>query len=90
MTAVHAFVSGRVQGVYYRQSTRHVATRLGLIGWVRNLPDRRVEVWAQGDPAAIDALVEWMWEGPPHAAVTGVESHDVEPDDRLQDFLVVN
>lgn len=90
MKAVHAHVSGFVQGVFYRQSTRQAATALGLIGWVRNLADRRVEVWAQGDPDAVERLVDWLWEGPPRAKVTGVESHDVEPDDSLQDFLVIN
>lgn len=90
MRAAHAFVSGLVQGVYFRQSTRQRARALGLTGWVRNLRDGRVEVWVQGDPARVEDLVGWLWEGPPRSRVTGVESDDVEPDDGLQDFLVVN
>ncbi len=90
MTAVHAFVTGRVQGVGFRQSTRHRARSLGLIGWVRNLRDGRVEVWAQGPASDVEALVDWLWQGPPAARVRGVESDDVSPDRTLQDFLIVN
>lgn len=88
--AIHAYVSGRVQGVYFRQSTRQVARQLGLIGWVRNLADGRVEVWAQGPEEAVDRLVDWLWQGPTPARVTGVESDTVAFDDSLQDFLVRN
>jgi acylphosphatase len=87
--AVHAFVSGRVQGVYFRQMTRQAARRLELWGWVRNLSDGRVEVWAQGEEAALQRFVDWLWEGPPRASVSGVESQDVPPDPAVQDFLVV-
>ncbi len=90
MKAIHAYVSGRVQGVFFRQTCRQTARRLHLDGWVRNLPDGRVEVWAQGPEGAVDALETWLWTGPQHAAVTGVESHDVPPDRKLQDFLVTN
>lgn len=89
MRAFHAYVSGRVQGVYFRQGTRHRARALGLDGWVRNLPDGRVEVWAQGPDEGIAALLDWLWHGPAEAVVTGVESTDVAPDPSLQDFLVV-
>lgn len=90
MRAVHALVSGQVQGVWFRQSTRQRARALGLTGWVRNRRDGRVEVWAQGPPEAVDALVDWLWVGPPRAVVMGVESEDCEADPGLQDFLVVN
>jgi acylphosphatase len=88
--AVRAFVEGRVQGVFFRQQCRQEARRRGLIGWVRNLPDGRVEVWAQGEAGSVEALVEWMWSGPPDAAVTGVESDVVDRDPNLQDFLIIN
>jgi acylphosphatase len=88
--AVHAFVSGRVQGVYFRQMTRQQGRAFGLWGWVRNLRDGRVEVWAQGDEADLERFVGWLWEGPPRASVSGVESRDVPPDPSIQDFLVVN
>ncbi|HEY5569145.1 MAG TPA: acylphosphatase [Gammaproteobacteria bacterium] len=72
---VRCVVSGRVQGVYYRAATCERATELGLRGWVRNLPDRRVEVVAAGDVDAVGALTAWLWQGPPVArvATVGVE-----------------
>lgn len=66
------FVSGRVQGVFYRASTRTEALRLGLTGHARNLPDGRVEVLAIGEATAIAALATWLWRGPPAADVTEV------------------
>ncbi len=87
-SAVRVLVSGRVQGVAFRQSTRQTARRLELSGWVRNLPDGRVEVWAQGPETRVEKLLDWLWLGPPDARVTGVESRAVEVDRTLQDFLV--
>jgi acylphosphatase len=89
-TAIHAFVSGHVQGVYFRQSCRQAARKLHLHGWVRNIPDGRVEVWAQGPPTAVEALVDWLWMGPPTANVTGVESDVVGFDPNVQDFLIIH
>jgi len=66
------FVSGRVQGVYFRASTAARARKLGITGHARNLDDGRVEVLACGEQAAVDALCEWLWEGPPRARVTDV------------------
>ena len=66
-------VSGKVQGVYFRQSTRLEAQRLGLGGMARNLPDGCVEVIAYGEPAAIDALMTWLSVGPPLAKVAQVK-----------------
>jgi acylphosphatase len=69
MPAVRFLVSGRVQGVFFRASTREEALRLGLTGHARNLPDGAVEVLASGDAAALDALAEWLRQGPPAARV---------------------
>ncbi|QSA97960.1 acylphosphatase [Methylococcus sp. EFPC2] len=66
---VRVWVSGRVQGVYYRGSTCREADRLGLMGWVRNLADGRVELVAEGEESAIQALLNWCAEGPPMARV---------------------
>jgi len=88
MKAVHAHVSGRVQGVAFRQACRQAARSMGLVGWVRNLRDGRVEVWAQGDPEACDRLTDWLWAGPATALVTGVEADSVAPDVTLRDFFI--
>jgi acylphosphatase len=70
-------VSGRVQGVFYRASTRERAQELGCRGYARNLPDGRVEVLAVGDPTAVHALVEWLRQGPPAAHVADVKCAEV-------------
>ncbi len=72
MSAVRFLVSGRVQGVFFRASTREQAQRLGLRGRARNLPDGRVEVLAAGEDDAINALARWLQHGPPMAQVERV------------------
>lgn len=84
---VHAWISGTVQGVFYRDSTRREAERLGLAGWVKNLPDGRVEAVIEGDPDDVDALVEWCWQGSPAAQVDEVKAQD-EPLEGLDRFEV--
>jgi acylphosphatase len=69
----HLLIGGRVQGVFYRVSCAYEAQRLGLGGWVRNLPDGRVEAAAEGPREAVERFVEWCRHGPPHARVEGVE-----------------
>jgi acylphosphatase len=81
-------VSGMVQGIGYRQGCRHTARSLDLVGWVRNLDDGRVEVFAQGSEQAVDRLLEWAWVGPSMARVTGVESDVVATDVTLSDFFI--
>ncbi|MDH3280654.1 MAG: acylphosphatase [Gammaproteobacteria bacterium] len=75
-------VTGRVQGVFFRASTRETAERLGMSGWARNLPNGHVEVVAYGDEAGQEALLEWLQHGPPYAQVESVASgkaDDVTP-----------
>ena len=67
-------VSGRVQGVGFRWFVVREAKALGLAGWVRNLPDGRVEALASGESGPVDTLEGRLWQGPPHAHVVGVES----------------
>ncbi len=74
-------VKGRVQGVFFRASTRDVATSLGLSGHAVNLPDGTVEVLAAGPEAALDELEAWLHEGPAAARVTAVESRSTEAPD---------
>lgn len=72
-------VTGRVQGVFFRASTRREARRHDVGGWVRNRPDGRVEAHLEGSSEAVAAVEEWMRAGgPPTARVDRVESHDVD------------
>lgn len=71
-------IKGRVQGVFFRDSTRRVAESFGITGHAINLPDGDVEVLACGDAAALDKLGDWLKEGPPHARVDDVIVRDVE------------
>ncbi len=73
-------VSGRVQGVFFRDSTRREAQRLGIVGWVRNRPDGRVEAFFEGLADAVEQLVRWCSEGPRHADVDDVSVAKVEPE----------
>lgn len=73
MSCRRCFISGRVQGVFFRASTRDRALALGLTGYARNLPDGRVEVLACGSRDAIDALCDWLAIGPPAAQVREVQ-----------------
>ena len=88
VVSVHAFVSGRVQGVFYRASLAKQASALGLTGWVRNLADGRVEYVAQGDEKNIAALLAWSADGPPLARVSSVESNVLEDAQTFCEFLV--
>ena len=74
-----AIVSGRVQGVFYRDSCHQMARRLGVRGSVRNCRDGSVEVVAEGDRDAVDALLAWCRAGPPRANVTGFAITDEPP-----------
>ena len=65
-------VSGRVQGVFFRQTTAQEAARLGLMGWVRNLPDGDVQVVIEGEAEKVDQLIAWCHHGPPSARVDDV------------------
>lgn len=72
MSCRRCYVSGRVQGVFFRSSTRNQAQSLGVSGYARNLPDGRVEVLACGPDAAVQRLCDWLAQGPPDARVSEV------------------
>ncbi len=74
-------IKGRVQGVFFRASTRRVAESLGITGHAINLPNGDVEVLACGDAAALDQLADWLHEGPPNASVSSVQAQEVEAHD---------
>ena len=71
---LHVVVEGRVQGVFFRASTREEASALGLTGWVRNCPDGRVEAIFEGEINKIDQILEWCKKGPPGAVVRNIET----------------
>ena len=73
MRTVRVKISGRVQGVFFRVSCARLADELGVSGWVRNLPDGDLEAVFHGPDRAVDDMLEWCREGPPHARVTGVD-----------------
>lgn len=81
LIARRCYISGHVQGVFYRASTRQKATELGCAGYARNLPDGRVEVLAVGEPQAVQSLLDWLWRGSPAAQVKFVEVQELPLDD---------
>lgn len=84
----HLFVSGWVQGVFFRANTRDKALRYGVKGWVRNLPDGRVEVICEGEREDIQRLIEWCKKGPPGARVEDVEVHWEEYRGEFETFSI--
>lgn len=87
---VHLWVSGRVQGVFFRSMTSDEARSRGLTGWVRNAPDGRVEAEVQGTRAAVDELVAECRTGPPMADVRDVDLDHIDVVDGEERFQVVN
>ncbi len=85
----HVWISGRVQGVFFRAHTKEVAEKLGLTGWVRNLPDGRVEAVFEGEEEAVKEAIEWCKRGPPLAKVERVEVRYEEPTGEFKDFRIV-
>ncbi|WP_107068219.1 acylphosphatase [Streptomyces sp. CT34] len=79
MVRKHVIVSGRVQGVFFRDTCRQTALEHGVSGWVRNLPDGNVEAVFEGDEGRVAQMVDWAHQGPPAAAVEKVEVRDEEP-----------
>ncbi|NUM89727.1 MAG: acylphosphatase [Bdellovibrionales bacterium] len=73
-------VRGRVQGVFFRESMRQEAVRLGVTGWVRNRKDGSVEALVQGEKILVEALIDWARQGPPRAQVESVEIFDATED----------
>ena len=88
LRAIRAVVAGRVQGVGFRFATREEARRRGVTGWVRNLPDGRVEVMAQGREPVVDGFAAWLAKGPRLATVVDVDVVSVEPEADLATFSV--
>ncbi len=89
LVRAHILVSGRVQGVFFRDSTQKWASALGLSGWVRNLPDGRVEVIAEGNKNRVLNLIEKIKQGPPSADVDSTEIEWEDYRGEFNDFRIV-
>lgn len=85
MARAHVFVSGKVQGVFYRDSTKKEADKRGVAGWVRNLKDGRVEAVFEGPDRAIEEMVAWCRVGSPLSRPTFVD-RKAEPEEGLRGF----
>lgn len=84
----HVRVSGRVQGVWYREGCRRQAVAAGVAGWVRNNSDGTVEAALEGPRLAVDRVLDWMRSGPSRAVVTDIEVREVPPQGD-EDFAVI-
>ena len=85
---IHVFVSGRVQGVAYRWVTEDVAHQLGILGWIRNLADGRVEVVAEAEEKTLLEFIEFLKQGPRHARVQNLEINWVEYEGTFKSFEI--
>lgn len=88
MITRHLKISGRVQGVYFRESTRLRAREFKVTGWVRNRADGTVEAMVQGEPEAVEQMIEWARRGPESAKVSNVEIEVSEEADRYELFEI--
>ncbi|MBW1916022.1 MAG: acylphosphatase [Deltaproteobacteria bacterium] len=86
---VRLIIQGRVQGVFFRDSTRREALRLGVFGWVKNRFDGSVEVLAEGPEDKIDQLIEWCHQGPSYARVSRVNETQEEWSGEFDSFDIV-
>jgi acylphosphatase len=88
MKRLHCLVSGRVQGVFFRGATQARMRELGVRGWVRNLPDGRVEALVEGDDAALEQALDFLRRGPRGAEVTGMQVRDTPDGETLGAFEI--
>ena len=86
---LHLWISGKVQGVFFRAHTERIAHSLNLKGWVKNLPDSRVETVAEGEEADLKKFLDWCHHGPPAARVTTVDVQWEEATGEFKAFEVV-
>jgi len=84
----HVYISGRVQGVFFRYETKRMALRRGVSGWVRNLPDGRVEAVFEGEKSDVEEMIRFCHRGPPGAIVRDVEVIWEQPTGDLKGFQI--
>ena len=85
---LHVFISGRVQGVWFRANTKQKAEQLGITGWVRNTSDGRVEAIFEGEENHIKEMLEWCHHGPPLAKINNVEIIEQNPTNGFNGFSI--
>ena len=85
---LHAYISGRVQGVWYRANTQKVAQKLQLTGWVKNLDDGRVELLAIGENSDLEKLLDWCYKGPEGARVSIIQHEFGEVSEQHNSFEI--
>ncbi len=88
-TQVHVIISGKVQGVWYRASTKQKADELGIFGWVRNRANGNVEAVFEGEKEALDEMIAWCWIGPARAQVSDVKTVPLKSDETFSGFVVL-
>jgi acylphosphatase len=89
MRRIHLWISGKVQGVAFRHDTRRTALSLNLTGWVKNLPDGRVEAVFEGENDSVDAMRAWCSKGPPLAHVLHVDIQEKSYKGEFSDFRIL-
>ena len=86
---VHIFISGKVQGVFFRQALKVIAKKNNVSGWVRNLIDKRVEAMLEGDNKSVNLVVEWAKIGPANSHVDNIEINNEEFKNEFSTFEVL-
>ncbi|MGC8932122.1 MAG: acylphosphatase [Candidatus Methanodesulfokora sp.] len=89
LVRAHLRIYGWVQGVFFRSSMRRVAKRLGVVGWVRNLPDGSVEAVVEGEKEKVEEIIKWAHRGPELAVVERVDVEWEEPTGEFDDFSII-
>ena len=87
-TRVHIFISGRVQGVFFRSRTTIKANKIGVAGWVKNLPDGRVEAVFEGDKETVEEMISFCKKGPPRTLVKNTEIRQEACTGKYKDFTI--
>lgn len=85
---IYLIIAGRVQGVGFRYFALHKAQELTIFGWIRNIPDGKVEIEAEGDPQNLETFVDWMKTGPARAVIGSVSVSEITPHRNFRDFIV--
>ena len=85
----HILVSGKVQGVFFRQALKVIAKKNNVSGWVRNLPDKRVEAILEGDNNSVNSIIEWARVGPANSHVDNIEINNEEFKNEFSTFEVL-